>query len=1146
MPTDEQPAKGSELITRNSQQIVYSNDDDDRSRQKTVLPRPLASLVSLVTHSTSLSFRFWTYVGGYAIDSARATTLTGLELSRAVVEGILIRAGRDVASRSGHEYGRNEAETLLERSLATLHNTITSASFFASASFHFSSVTLSSVSGFSQNLLSTLDAILGSSESSRAIAAIITLIRREFRNPELRRGGEVVGVGDLLVGSIGFVLLQRWGRRKTDRENRQNSDEETIWDIVILDNGLRADVVGSHQSQFINDPDTPETSSIRPSSFMVPDAIDGRENIEIIGRNNSSIDRLDKLVPHLSLPADRQYELSDDDIRLYIMDQLPQGCRATIKTDKVTTRTITVNVFDTRSVDIQPPPGTTKIGETVHSELNTIPGGTDILNDLVPKHTIVFRTGSNHIQDSQMVPSAPPTPVPGSESRKHSGKVWDIPENTLMDSDSSDAGLRLKPRTVPYRRMSSDSLSSGSETPRGSFVKRSPHKSNSNSAERAGNNSPRKISKVAANSFPRTTLVRGNSRNKGGIRASKPHSSEPPPYSGSMKDNPASNQSTRARLTLGGDPTNRIRPLSPQEGKSSRGGKRPDFSRNSSYFDDLSPGSPQTSSHYLIHGKSSETFVAQTDAYSTRPQETQPKHNHSRSRDRIHSSTSLSRTLPEKDLPISSVDISRSGSPAMSRRNSFKSGAPSLYSIATGSDTSLLLAPRPGKSAYDDQAALSSLSRTGHIPGLYPSNNLVQNIRRFSRFSSASYGSNFLRVMGISTGSRKRDQDPMAHYEHSSFSDHTGLPASTILLSSFVDPAGCPSSTGKSDEGFPLVHYLSLDHESKAAVLTLRGTWGFQDILTDMTCDYDDLHWMGQTYQVHKGMLISARRLLEGGGGRVMATIKAALEEFPEYGVIFCGHSLGGGVAALLATLISQPHDLDIPGPLFLTSSHQATAAQTPRNVQQQPGQFCLPPGRPVHAYAYGPPAVMCPSLRLATRGLVTTIVNGQDIVPSLSLGVLHDFHNVSLSFKRDVSDAKSQVKSRIWDAISRSIANKLYMDPPISIHAGDDIGEDSWAWNTLKSLRENLTALKLLPPGEVFIVETMRVLQRDAFARDVCGGDGYPRLGRPATRVQLKYIRDVESRFREIRFGSGMLGDHSPARYEASLSVLARGVLED
>lgn len=84
----------------------------------TLLPRPVASLVSFVTQSTSLSLRLGTFFGGAALRGARSTTLTGLELSRAMIEGILTKAGRDVAVRSSGERGKAEAESLLEWSVS--------------------------------------------------------------------------------------------------------------------------------------------------------------------------------------------------------------------------------------------------------------------------------------------------------------------------------------------------------------------------------------------------------------------------------------------------------------------------------------------------------------------------------------------------------------------------------------------------------------------------------------------------------------------------------------------------------------------------------------------------------------------------------------------------------------------------------------------------------------------------------------------------------------------------------------------------------------------------------------------------------------------------------------------------------------------
>ncbi|OAX81849.1 hypothetical protein ACJ72_03801 [Emergomyces africanus] len=1142
-------------------------DSDDRSEEedwvagehipspssRTLLPRPVASLVTLFAQSTSLSLRVGTFLGGFALDSARATTLTGLELSRAVVESILVKAGRDVALQST-EYGRVEAESLLERSLATLHSTITSASFFASAGFHLSSMTLSSFSTFSQNLLSTLDAILGSSESSRAIASIITLIVREFRSKESKYGGQKSGVADLLVGSTGFALLQRWGRRTTEREMRESGTEETVWDVVILDNGLRADVVGTQQTEFPEDIDTgPTRASTRPPSFIFPDDADGTDAV----RRNT----LGTLLPHVSLPADHQHELSDEEIREYIMNQLPEGTRASIKTDTVTSRTITVDFYDHDVVDLSPPPGTAMIAERFHHLQDGDPGDTtrSFLGHL-PKHTIVFRTSSNHSERAELRKQEIGNVLYTTDHNAETGPQFRDKRKSIKPGDVlTVASEPSSTNTVPMSDFcvenSNGSLSRGD---------RSPSSSISDSEVQNGVFRQGSLAKFTQKIIPNMKEKEGN-KTPPLKRALKGLTSGALSSSLANEDNKSDKENISPRNL-----SNNLLPklLGPAESSDKALPRVPSKHETSnqkrSFADSISshPTSPRTKapsrqSYISVQGKSVESFTAQTDAYSLRSRDSRPS-SPTMSRNHVRSSSVLSRALSEKDISVhfhNDDDYPRT--PTAHRRGSLKSLAPSTYSIAdAGSETSLVLAARPAKSVYEDQATIMALQRDGRVPGVFPDDHIVKNIQRFSRFSSASYGSNFLRVMGIGEVKQTWQKDEYIHddhHEHSSFSKHTGLPASTILLSSYVDPAGGSNAAGETAEGFPLVHYLSLDHASKAVVLTLRGTWGFEDILTDMTCDYDDLYWLGRPWQVHKGMHASAKRLLEGGGGRVMATIRSALEEFPEYGVIFCGHSLGGGVAALLATMISKPKDADKPGPSFVTASKPSPriplfpSSQAGHNAQQ-PGQIFLPSGRPIHVYAFGPPAVMSPSLRRATRGLITTVVNGQDVVPTLSLGVLHDFHAISMAFKSDMSEAKSHVRSRVWESITASLVNNFYINqPPLLVHAGDRAGEDSWAWTTLKSLRENLVAPKLLPPGEVFVVETMRVLQRDAFTLDALNGaDGSARLGRPATRVQLKFIRDVETRFREVRFGSGMLGDHSPGRYEASLAVLARGVLED
>jgi hypothetical protein len=66
-------------------------------------------------------------------------------------------------------------------------------------------------------------------------------------------------------------------------------------------------------------------------------------------------------------------------------------------------------------------------------------------------------------------------------------------------------------------------------------------------------------------------------------------------------------------------------------------------------------------------------------------------------------------------------------------------------------------------------------------------------------------------------------------------------------------------------------------------------------------------------------------------------------------------------------------------------------------------------------------------------------------------------------------------------------------------------------------------------------------VLRRDAFLHP----DEEQPIGRPAERIVLRYVKDVEARFSEVRFGATMLLDHSPARYEDVLSKLRLGVAD-
>lgn len=204
-------------------------------------------------------------------------------------------------------------------------------SFFASSSFYLSAAGLNSASSLSIQGLSTLNAILGSTESSRAVAAIITLIRDELNKPGDRHEGEVISYLDLFSGTIGFVLLQRWGRRKTELDFRTAGGEEVIWDTVIDDKGFRADVVGTRRRGYA-DPPLNTTEPPRRGhalSFVSPM---GDEEIEALER--ATIYE----TATLALSPQDQVQLSDDQIREHIMAQLPEGARAVITSETVTAK----------------------------------------------------------------------------------------------------------------------------------------------------------------------------------------------------------------------------------------------------------------------------------------------------------------------------------------------------------------------------------------------------------------------------------------------------------------------------------------------------------------------------------------------------------------------------------------------------------------------------------------------------------------------------------------------------------------------------------------------------------------------------------------------------------------------------------------
>ncbi len=169
--------------------------------------------------------------------------------------------------------------------------------------------------------------------------------------------------------------------------------------------------------------------------------------------------------------------------------------------------------------------------------------------------------------------------------------------------------------------------------------------------------------------------------------------------------------------------------------------------------------------------------------------------------------------------------------------------------------------------SFASRTHTSSVAAAGNIdkgkhgwdPAAFPQAHLVENLRRFMRYSSAAYGQNFMRILGIGSLDYFFPDTSKHHANVWAFAHHVGIPVDCILLNSFSEAQ--PLFT---EQMSPLVNYVAVDDAAKAVVLTCRGTMGLSDILTDLTCDYETIAVEGgrsdKHYQVHSGMLASTRR----------------------------------------------------------------------------------------------------------------------------------------------------------------------------------------------------------------------------------------------------------------------------------------------
>lgn len=193
----------------------------------TLLPASVASTVSLLSRSTTASVRLSSRVTSAVLATAKTGTLASLALSRSAVDVILApRSSSDPYSRPAG---------WASRGIGLVHSSLELTELLVATAFELGQTTVDAVAALAENYVLTLDSLFGSTESSRAVAAIVALVREEYKDAS-EHDGEVKK-RDVLAGITCFAVLQWRTRARVDAAD----EVELVWDVVVEVGGADED-----------------------------------------------------------------------------------------------------------------------------------------------------------------------------------------------------------------------------------------------------------------------------------------------------------------------------------------------------------------------------------------------------------------------------------------------------------------------------------------------------------------------------------------------------------------------------------------------------------------------------------------------------------------------------------------------------------------------------------------------------------------------------------------------------------------------------------------------------------------------------------------------------------------------------------------
>jgi hypothetical protein len=360
----------------------------------------------------------------------------------------------------------------------------------------------------------------------------------------------------------------------------------------------------------------------------------------------------------------------------------------------------------------------------------------------------------------------------------------------------------------------------------------------------------------------------------------------------------------------------------------------------------------------------------------------------------------------------------------------------------------------------------------------------IEKASRFVQFAVGAYGSHFLKIMGIEKPRNRRFNVRDEHHNHYCLANHTDIPVENIINSSYD-----ALSTLHAPTLIAPVHYIVIDPVTESVIVSLRGTLGLSDIVTDLIATYEHYLYSDSAEGfVHSGMFHSAKVLAEGA---IRDIVAEALLSNPTYSLVLTGHSLGGGCAALLTMIWSKRVTLPDGTFQFYTDTSKGF------------------PLRKIHSFIYACPAIMSADLSRFFKGLITTFIYRNDVVPCLSIGLIRDFRNITISLCNEQGMAEGVIGKVLG-----------VFQQPVPETERDDL----WYWALLKTLRADMKAEKLYPPGVVYWINANPHGYNQDRPVDTSKLNGAKEA--ETTLLSISEVDDVEIAFSEIVFSTSMFTD--------------------